>query len=365
MHATQCSGLPEVPNTRQGAWKELSASADAHLSPPATAHSQPVPTPAREPSHPPQLWSSSPEQPSSQSLTAPSPPLSPNGPPSGTADKECNHEAAQNPQPNATQGIACSAGAGAPAAGAAGEQPNAAEQHSGLFAPRAAPTACPVVAPRKCSFELLPGLPPVAVDVPHGMTLAQAEARAVEKAGLQLMDPPRRTFEYLFPDWADPAIQLCLNKVLNTRPSVPASDPESRNTHVQAMLTPFQYLDPSTLTFLKCWFGVGCAPPTAVVQNVHSACRKCQATCVSFVELPLFWGLPPHAVAVLIVASTTRAEFNYSSLRLRRRKVSASSQRSRAARTTSPKLSAPDGALDTRPCSRDFRFAAMPCNVYP
>ena len=203
MYVTQRHGSSEALESRQSAGREQFLSADVASSPPATAQPQPVPMSAQEPSHPAQPRSTALELPEGQAQTAqPLPQHSNEVPPSPGADMVCNHEPAAAPLSDATPAQPCTTPVGgAPAT--AGSQPAAALNVRALFTPRATPAANVIAAPRRCSFELLPGLPPVVVDVPPGVTLAEAEERAAELAGLHLSNPPRRVAADIYPDWID------------------------------------------------------------------------------------------------------------------------------------------------------------------
>ncbi len=87
------------------------------------------------------------------------------------------------------------------AALATARQSEAAAQGGGLFAPRAVTRSAPE--PQRLEFELVPGEPPAAVDVLPGMTMAQAQQLAAEKAGLVYMYPPRRALKDVYPLWVN------------------------------------------------------------------------------------------------------------------------------------------------------------------
>ncbi len=202
--------LPSAHDSRQSASQEQSAPAETISIPPVNSQLPPIPIPGSYDSHPEQPRSSSAEQSLGRSPPPPSPPPSLNGPPSGATDLDCSDKAAHESQSDATQSPSCTAADGA--------QPEAAAEYGDLFAPHAPFDARAIAAPTQSSFELVPGLPPVVIDVPPGFTPEQAQARAAVIAGLIRRDPPRRKLKDLYPDWDDTPDRLILEDVPKVRP---------------------------------------------------------------------------------------------------------------------------------------------------
>ena len=87
-------------------------------------------------------------------------------------------------------------------------QPGAMAEHSSAFAPQAAASASCDSADEQQVDEAAvdtAAAPAVAVQPAPGMTAADAEDPAPEDAGLQLLNPPRRPLQLLYPSWAKPS----------------------------------------------------------------------------------------------------------------------------------------------------------------
>ena len=261
----QGSGLPRALDSRQSASQELSALAEPNPVPPANSQLPPAPLPASNDPRPEQPWPPELEQPPSQSPAAPVPPLNLNGPHSGSADLDRSHEAAQDPQPDATQTHACTAPDGA--------QSDAAADHRDLFAPRAPFDAPAIAAPTQSCIELVPGLPPVVIDVPSGSTPEQAQARAAVMAGLLRRDPPRRKLKDLYPDWDDVPDRLIIEDVPKVRLL-------SLRPVRQLLAEPLSANGPGFVrTFNAAWLTLDSGPVSGVRHHVQ-CCSRCLMPCV-------------------------------------------------------------------------------------